>query len=74
MCSVCKSFKCHPSCPNAPEPKRYAVCKMCHEDILDGEEMVEIEGKKYHLDCLSASDVLDLLEIPITVAGEGIYG
>ena len=73
MCAICNSNRCHPSCPNAPEPKSYGVCKVCTENILDGEEMVEIEGKKYHLDCLEVGHFLEMLDIPIKVAGDDCY-
>lgn len=73
MCSVCNSFKCHPSCPGAPEPKRFGVCKICKEDIVEGEEMVEIEGREYHYECLEVGHFLEMLDIPIKVAGDDLY-
>ena len=73
MCSVCERIHCHPSCPNAPEPKSYGKCDMCGDNILYGDKVVEIEGGTFHLDCLSVTDVLELIEVPIKEAGDGFY-
>lgn len=71
MCEVCgRIYGHHPSCPSAPDPESYGKCKMCKEDICEGDDMVEIEGKKYHYDCLSVCDVLEMFDIPIKVAGD----
>lgn len=42
MCAVCMQMPCHPSCPNAPEPKPMFRCSKCGEGIF--------EGDKYFLD------------------------
>ena len=70
MCPVCKRYRCASSCPNAPEPNSSGRCAKCKDHIVDGEEMVEIEGKSYHFECLSSRDILELLDIPIEEAGD----
>lgn len=70
MCSVCRSTPCLSACPFAPVPRTYGKCKECGYDIEEGEEFVEILGEKYHYDCLSTMDILELLEIPVSTAGD----
>ena len=38
MCKVCGYFKCHPQCPNAPEPKIMGVCEECGEELREDYE------------------------------------
>lgn len=71
MCSECHMHPCHPSCPNAPEPKAIYRCKHCYEGICEGDEMVEIEGKHYHLECvedMTTKELLVLLGYEVEVA------
>lgn len=71
MCEVCGNYYgCHPSCPCAPEPEVYGKCELCGEDIEEGDEMVNIEGDKYHYDCLGVRDILEIFDISVQVAGE----
>ena len=70
MCAVCGFFTCHPSCPNAPEPKSFGECEECRDEIYDGEEMVEIEGKTFHYDCLTVDNILEALGVRVKVAGD----
>ena len=36
MCSECRRFPCHYSCPNAPEPKVRDYCKKCGDELIEG--------------------------------------
>ena len=70
MCSVCNSFNCHPSCPNAPEPEDYGICKSCGEFIVGGEKIVDMDGDLYHYECLTVEDLLEILGYKTETAGE----
>lgn len=48
MCDICRQTPCHPCCPNAPDPVAIYTCKYCGEDIVEGDEYVEIDGDYYH--------------------------
>ena len=70
MCAICQHSECVPRCPNYTPAKVYR-CDDCHEDICEGEEYVDINGKHIHLDCLegkSMKDVLKLFDCNISVA------
>ena len=43
-----------------PEPKTVCGCDLCGESILEGDDMVELEGERYHLDCFKeeAAEIL----------------
>lgn len=63
MCAICGQTFCPSSCPNADEATPVYTCKYCGEDIVDGEEYVEIDGDYYHLyDCIENVTVELLLE------------
>lgn len=74
MCPVCRRYdEHHPSCPYADEPEPVSIgkCECCDKDIMTDEEYVELDGYKYHYDCLSVlsvREVLDVLEIDVKVA------
>ena len=70
MCSVCNQYRCHPSCPNAPEAPRYGRCKICKDEIIFGEEIVEIDDKTLHYDCLTVTDMLEVLGVKVKYAGD----
>ena len=61
MCSECHMHPCHPRCPNADEPKAMFKCKYCGEDIVEGDEYVEIDGDYYHRDDCIEDVALGLL-------------
>ena len=62
MCAICRFEPCHPRCPNA-SPMRVAVCAACGEDILPGDEYGKIECAAYHLECLAAMPVQEILAL-----------
>ena len=73
MCSVCRSFKCHPSCPNADAqaPVSVGTCEYCENDIMTGDEIVKVDGYLYHYRCLSGltgKELLDVLDISVKIA------
>lgn len=51
MCDICQHNPCLSRCPNAPEPAKVYRCEFCGEDIVEGEEYIEIGGNYYHEDC-----------------------
>ena len=68
MCSICLRTPCHSRCPNAPEEREIEHCSLCDEGIFEGEDMVKIEGKWYHEDCLDKDFFIELLDLDIVVA------
>lgn len=71
MCAICHQSKCNCRCPNAPDPVGIYTCAECGEGILEGDEYVEDNGKKYHLDCLDDMGIkkaLTLLGIDVQTA------
>ena len=73
MCEYCHSNHHKAGCPNEPGPKEVYRCKYCEEAILEGEQFVEINDERYHIECielLSVHELLELLvEIDIKIAG-----
>ena len=63
MCSECWQTPCSSRCPNAPEPTAIEKCSCCNEGIVHGEEMVEIDGEYYHLECVESMTTRELLEL-----------
>ena len=54
MCEICRSYPCHPRCPNYIPPKTSYYCSICQEGILKGEEYIENDcGECAHWDCVS---------------------
>ena len=70
MCSMCGRVFCAPSCPNADEQEVFGRCDVCGDDILSGEEFVNIEGDKIHHACLTIADLLEMLDVAVEVAGD----
>lgn len=62
MCAICQHSKCVPRCPNY-EPAKVYHCDDCREDICEGEEYVEINGKYIHLECLKGKSLTELIEL-----------
>ena len=61
MCEICRSYPCHPRCPNYIPPKASHYCSICNEGIYDGEEYIENDCGEYaHWDCINGTK--DLLE------------
>lgn len=63
MCAVCMRSPCDSRCPNAPEPQSMDTCPECDEGIIFGDEYAEIDGMKYHVDCLESKDIRELLKL-----------
>ena len=73
MCAICNKYKCPPSCPNADEPEIVGVCDICKEEIHAGEEMVDIDGTLFHLECLetkSTKELLEMFDVDVKIAGD----
>lgn len=62
MCSICRSYPCLSGCPNAPDPPSIGDCEYCREPIFVGDEYAEIDGEKYHKECLDEFSTSDWLE------------
>lgn len=63
MCAICHQSPCDCRCPNAPEPAALYTCAECGEGILQGDEYVEENGKKYHIDCLDGMNIKGVLKV-----------
>lgn len=63
MCELCLRFPCMAGCPNAEEPPVVTKCATCGRSIFEGEEMVEINGESYHVECLENITTRELLEL-----------
>lgn len=57
--------------PPCPKCRVLCTCDSCREDIVEGDEYCEIDGFKFHLDCLSDMTTKELLEfvgVPVMTA------
>ena len=72
MCEICRSYPCHPRCPNYIPPKASHYCSICKEGIYDGEEYIENDYGKYaHWDCIeNKEDLLDFLDKSINIVSD----
>lgn len=73
MCAECRKYPCAATCPNAPEPESVGKCKLCGEDIVEGEEMVDYYGDLFHFECLrfaGTREVLELFDVAVVKAGD----
>ena len=63
MCEICRSYPCHPRCPNHIPPKTSHYCSICKEGIYDGEEYIENSCGEYaHWNCVDyGRDLVDFL-------------
>ena len=53
MCEICRSYPCHPRCPNYIPPKASNYCSICGEGIYEGEEYIINDNFEYaHWDCV----------------------
>ena len=52
MCDVCRKTPCDPRCPHAPDPPSVFVCSGCGDDILEGDEYVELMGEQWCMSCI----------------------
>ena len=53
MCDICRHNPCDPRCPNAPDPPSVFVCSGCGDDILEGDDYVELMGEQWCRDCIN---------------------
>ena len=73
MCSECHCWPHLPGCPNAPEPKAIYTCRCCGEGIIADDQYADIDGEKYHAECLENMTIyklLDLFGVSVEVAQE----
>ena len=63
MCEICRSYPCHPRCPNADEPIPVEICSICNEWICVGDEYIKNNDGEYaHWDCVSfGRDLVEFL-------------
>ena len=52
MCIECGYTKCHPRCPNAPDPLIVYYCDLCNEEIREGDDYYDFGEEKYCYDCV----------------------
>ena len=51
-CPYCMSFPHKAGCPNAePMPEKVGECELCGDPIYSGENIYDVDGKKYHIGC-----------------------
>lgn len=73
MCEFCHSFPHLHGCPNEPEPKAIYTCRCCGEGIVADDQYADIDGEKYHAECLEDMTIyklLDLFGVSVEVAQE----
>lgn len=71
MCMYCLTPTCPVGCPNYEGPDPEYVCDECREGIYPEDEFADIDGKRYHLDCLSdmgTKKLLKLLDVDVRTA------
>lgn len=78
MCYVCHQSTCSPTCPNAEEPKSVGECEYCGFSIrlTEDDEFIEVDGKMYHLDCLSdmaGNEIAELFDLEINDPTNYVY-
>ena len=52
MCIVCGYIKCHPLCPNAPDPPIVYYCDLCNEEIREDDDYYDFGEEKYCYYCV----------------------
>ena len=52
MCEECRMNPCHPSCPNAPDPKAVFICSFCGVEIFEGDDYWDIMGEQFCEGCI----------------------
>lgn len=62
MNRICRAAVYTPRSPESMDPPRVYRCKHCREDIVQGEEYVELEGEFYHQECFEDNAVRILME------------
>lgn len=52
LCPFCLSITGHKAgCPKGPEPETIADCEICGDGIYSGEEHIDFESRKFHIEC-----------------------
>lgn len=65
MCYLCNQVPCPSACPNATSIS-CDICSECGADICQGEEFYNLNGNKYHKECVSmltSTYILKVLKI-----------
>ncbi len=73
MCEFCHSYPHLHGCPNEPEPRAIYTCRCCGEGIIADDQYADIDGEKYHTECLEDMTIyklLDLFGVSVEVAQE----
>ena len=52
ICRICRSLRCDPRCPNAPEPPTVCECDLCGESIREGDYLYRLGELKYCEECV----------------------
>ena len=52
MCIECGYTKCHPRCPNTPDPPIVYYCDLCDAEIREGDDYYDFSEEKYCYDCV----------------------
>ena len=52
MCIECRTYPCHPRCPNAPEPPVIGLCCRCGEEIHEGDEIYDVNDERWCESCI----------------------
>jgi recombinational DNA repair protein (RecF pathway) len=47
---------CDARCPNAPEPPVVHECKLCGEEIREGDKFYRLEGRTYCVECVENAE------------------
>lgn len=71
MCAICNKYPCDTRCPNAPAMIPVHTCTECGDAIFVGERYFDSpDGPicKSCMDCMSTSDLLDILGVKYSVA------
>ena len=73
MCYLCNEAPCHMACPHFVDSS-LQDCAECGSYICEGDKFYDLNGYKYHRECISmltSTDILEILEIePQVVSGE----
>ena len=72
MCEICRSYPCHPRCPNYIPPKASHYCSICEQGIYNGEDYIVNSDSDYaHFDCVSyGSEMAEFLGYEIRTMEE----
>ncbi len=65
MCYLCKEAPCDVNCPSFVDSS-LEECAECGAYVSEGQEFYDLNGYKYHKECISmltSTDILDVLEV-----------